>query len=54
MRIKGQWQYLYRAVDKKGHTVAFLLTPHRDKAAAEAFLHKAIRNQGLHEKITID
>jgi putative transposase len=45
---------LYRAVDKAGHTVDFLLTPHRDRAAAEAFLHKAIRTQGLPEKITID
>jgi putative transposase len=54
VRIKGQWKYLYRAVDKAGHTVDFLLTPHRDRAAAEAFLHKAIRTQGLPEKITID
>jgi transposase-like protein len=54
VRIKGQWKYLYRAVDKAGHTVDFLLTPRRDRAAAEAFLHKAIRTQGLPEKITID
>src|SRR5215217_117579 len=52
VRIKGQSKYLYRAVDKEGHTVDFLLTPHRDRATAEAFLHKAIRNQGLPEKIT--
>ena len=31
-----------------------LLTPHRERAAAEAFLHTAIRTQGLPEKITID
>jgi transposase-like protein len=54
VRIKGQSKYLYRAVDKEGHTVDFLLTPHRDRAAAEAFLHKAIRTQGLPEKLTID
>jgi putative transposase len=54
VRSKGQWKYLYRAVDKAGHTVDFLLTPHRDRAAAEAFLHKAIRSQGLPEKITIE
>ena len=46
--------YLYRAVDKAGHTIDFLLTPQRDRDAAEAFLHKAIRTQGLPEKITID
>ena len=54
VKIKGKWAYLYRAVDKEGHTIDFLLTPTRDRAAAEAFLHKAIRTQGLPEKITID
>jgi putative transposase len=54
VRIKGQSKYLYRAVDKEGRTVDFLLTPHRDRAAAEAFLHKAIRAHGLPEQITID
>ena len=54
VKIKGKWAYLYRAVDKEGQTIDFLLTPQRDRAAAEAFLHKAIRNQGLPEKITID
>ena len=54
VRIKGKWAYLYRAVDTEGHTIDFLLTPNRDRDAAEAFLHKAIRRQGLPEKITID
>jgi putative transposase len=54
IRIKGKWAYLYRAVDKEGQTIDFLLTPTRDRDAAEAFLHKAIRGQGLPEKITID
>ena len=54
VRVKGQWKYLYRAVDKEGRTIDFLLTPNRDRDAAEAFLRKAIRSQGLPEKITID
>jgi putative transposase len=54
VKIKGKWAYLYRAVDKEGQTIDFLLTPHRDRDAAEAFLRKAIRTQGLPEKITID
>jgi putative transposase len=54
VRIKGKWAYLYRAVDTEGQTIDFLLTPHRDRDAAEAFLHKAIRSQGLPEKITLD
>lgn len=54
VKIKGKWAYLYRAVDKEGRTIDFLLTPHRDREAAEAFLCKAVRTQGLPEKITID
>src|SRR6266508_3263136 len=54
VKIKGKWAYLYRAVDKEGHTIDFLLTPTRDQAAAEAFLRKAIRTQQLPETITID
>src|SRR5262245_24641819 len=54
VKIKGKAAYLYRAVDKEGRTIDFLLTPTRDRDAAEAFLGKAIRIQGLPEKITID
>jgi putative transposase len=54
IRVKGKWKYLYRAVDRDGQTLDFLLTPHRDKAAAAAFLHKAMRAHGLPEKIPID
>ena len=54
VRIKGQWEYLYRAVDKGGQAIDFLLTPHRDRAAAEAFLFKAIRTHGLPEQSTIE
>lgn len=34
--------------------IDFLLTPMGDRAAAETFLRKAIRSQGLPEKIPID
>ena len=54
VKIKGKSAYLYRAVDKAGHTIDFLLTPNSDRDAAEAFLCKAIRSQGLPEEITID
>ena len=54
VKIKGKWAYLDRAVNKEGHTIDFLLTPTRDRDAAEAFFHKAIPTQGLPEKITID
>ena len=52
--IKGKWRYLYRAVDKEGETIDFLLRAHRDLTAARKFLEKAIRSSGKPEKITID
>ena len=54
IRVKGEWKYLYRAVDKQGQTIDFLLTEHRDKEAALRFLKQAIRRNGLPETITID
>src|SRR6266849_7624397 len=54
IKIKGQWYYLYRAVDKSGQTIDFLLTEQRDEQAAKRFLTKAIRRHGVPEKITID
>jgi transposase-like protein len=47
IKVKGQWRYLYRAVDKHGQTIDFLLTEHRDTEAALRFLKKAIRRNGL-------
>src|SRR5437868_1757255 len=54
IKVKGQWYYLYRAVDKTGQTIDFLLTAQRDEHAAKRFLTKAIRRHGVPEKITID
>jgi len=54
IKVKGEWRYLYRAVDKTGQTIDFLLTEHRDIEAALRFLTQAIRRHGVPEKITID
>jgi len=54
IKVKGQWYYLYRAVDKTGQTIDFLLAAQRDEQAAKRFLTKAIRRHGVPEKITID
>jgi putative transposase len=54
VRIRGKGAYGYRAVDTEGHTSDFLLPPTRDRDAAEAFLRKALRTQGLPEKVTLD
>jgi transposase-like protein len=54
IKVAGQWKYLYRAVDRDGDTIDFLLTSRRDLAAARRFLERAIGLHGLPEKITID
>ncbi|STX88389.1 IS6 family transposase [Legionella feeleii] len=54
IRVKGQWMYLYRAVDKEGNTIDFLLSEKRDEPAARAFFSKAIGSNGLPEKVTMD
>jgi putative transposase len=54
IKVGGQWKYLYRAVDRLGQTVDFLLTARRDVAAARRFFERAIDRHGVPEKITID
>ena len=54
IKVKGKWKYLYRAVDKFGNTLDFLLTAKRDERAARRFLAKAIEAFGKPMKITID
>ena len=46
VRVRGRWVYLYRAVDRDGHTVDFRLSPNRDVTAVKAFLRKALHTQG--------
>src|SRR5260370_202155 len=46
VKLKGKWKYFYRAVDKAGKTIDFLLTAKRDKAAARRFFKKAIGPNG--------
>jgi putative transposase len=54
IRVKGDWRYLYRAVDKDGNTIDFMLCAHRDKTAARRYLDKSIAQNGVPETITID
>jgi transposase-like protein len=54
IKVAGEWKYLYRAVDRDGDTIDFLLRAKRDRAAARKFLERAIDLHGLPEKITID
>lgn len=54
IRVRGRWTYLYRAIDKQGLTVDFLLCEHRDIQAAKRFFTGAVKQHGAPEKITLD
>jgi len=54
IRVRGEWKYLYSAVDKAGNTIDFLLRAHRDKVAARRYFEKAIAQNGEPETVTID
>jgi transposase, IS6 family len=43
VKVKGQWMYLYRAVDSDGNTIEFMLSPTRDAVSAKRFFRKALR-----------
>ncbi len=54
IKVKGQWVYYYRAVDRENQTVDFFLSPTRDTEAAFAFFEKAIERSEQPEKVNID
>jgi len=54
IKVAREWKYLYRAVDKNGATVDFLLRTKRDHAAAGAFFERAIELHDVPEKVAID
>jgi transposase-like protein len=55
VKIKGRLAYLYRAVDKQGMSVDFLLRAKLDVAAAKAFFRRAFKSQGRRARaITLD
>jgi len=54
IKIKGNWYYLYRAVDKYGFTIDFCLRAKRDAVAAKAFFRRAIKQHGKPVKVNVD
>lgn len=42
VKVKGEWVYLYRAVDSQGNTLEFWLSVTRDAQAAKCFFTKAL------------
>ncbi len=56
IKVPGKWKYFYRALDRDGGTVDFLLSAKRNEAAAIRLptpTH-SINLHGVSEKITID
>ena len=54
IKIRGEWVYLYRAVNKFGETIDFMLSERHDEEAATAFFKQAINSNGLPEKVLMD
>jgi putative transposase len=54
IKVAGQWKYLYRAVDKQGRTIDFLLRAKRDTVAAAKFFEKAMKQNGDPQKVAMD
>ena len=54
IKVGGKDRFLYRAVDKDGNTVDFLLTKRRQKMSAQKFFNKAIGNNGKPRVVNID
>ena len=54
VKINGETHYLWRAVDHEGEILESYVTRTRDKAAALAFMKKALKRHGAPERITTD
>ena len=54
IKVRGQWRYLYCAIDSNGDTVDFWFSEGRNLTAAKRFLNKAHKRHGRPERIVID
>ena len=54
VKVSGKWVYLYRAVDKAGKTINFMLSEKRDRTSVLKFFKKAIGSSGMPDKVNID
>jgi transposase-like protein len=54
LKVNRRWTYLYRAVDKQGRTVDFLLSAKPDVGAARHFFQEAVNRNGTPRVIALD
>jgi putative transposase len=54
IKVRGEWRYLYRAIDSNGDTVEFWFSERRNLTAAKRFLSRALKRYGRPERIVID
>ncbi len=54
IKVRGQWTYLYRAIDSAGDTVEFRFSEQRDLLAAKRFFRKALACHGRPDRVVID
>ncbi|MEH7755262.1 IS6 family transposase, partial [Bacillus toyonensis] len=54
IKVKGEWRYLYRAIDSDGHTLDFQLRKTRNHQAAYAFMKRLVKHFGEPSVLTTD
>src|ERR687890_2063017 len=53
VRVGGKWKYLFRAIDKHGQLIDFMLSDRRNTRAAYRFLRKALKTVSSHPPSSI-
>jgi putative transposase len=54
IKVRGEWTYLYRAVDLDGKTLNLMLSKHRDTVTADPFFKRVVSTNGIPDRIAID
>lgn len=54
IKVKGKWCYLYRAIDKDGHTLDIQLRKKRDYQTAYSFMKRLVKTFGEPTALTTD
>ncbi len=52
VKVRGEWAYLYRAVDRDGQTLDFMLSEKRGAKSAKKFFVNALCTNGNSKRIT--